>query len=78
MKIRGALRRGIAVIKMRGSQHENEIREFEIGSNGLVVGQPLENVQNVILGIPQRLELAEYSQLKDLFTEDLGTSGQVS
>ena len=70
VEIRGSLRRGIAVIKMRGSQHEKEIREFEIGSNGLIVGQPLENVQNVILGVPQRIEPAEYSQLKDLFTEE--------
>jgi KaiC/GvpD/RAD55 family RecA-like ATPase len=30
-------RRAIRVVKMRGSDHEREVREFEIGSNGVRV-----------------------------------------
>jgi circadian clock protein KaiC len=36
--IEGQLRKMITVIKMRGSKHSNDIREFEISSKGLKIG----------------------------------------
>ena len=47
----GELRRGLIVIKMRGSQHEKLIREFTISDAGMTIGQPFENLKgNVLLG----------------------------
>ena len=47
----GELRRGLIVIKMRGSQHEKLIREFTISDRGMTIGEPFENLRgNVLLG----------------------------
>lgn len=71
VEIRGALRRGLSIIKMRGSQHQKEIREFTIDGSGLHVGEPFQNVQNIILGIPHAQNASEREQLDGLF-EDSG------
>jgi circadian clock protein KaiC len=48
----GRVRRAISVIKKRSGSHENTIREFQIGSNGINVGPPLEEFQGVLRGVP--------------------------
>jgi len=67
VEINCQLRRGIAVIKMRGSQHEKEIREFTIDRAGLSIGRPFKNVQNIILGIPSSSGPDESDQLGEMF-----------
>lgn len=52
VEISGTMRRGIAVMKMRGSLHKKEIYEFSIDNKGLHIGEPFSNVQNIILGVP--------------------------
>jgi len=52
VEIGGDLRRGISVIKMRGSQHAKAIHEFTIDSDGMHIGKPFTNIQNIILGVP--------------------------
>ena len=49
----GRVRRAISVIKKRTSAHEDTIREFEIGSAGISLGDPLVNFQGVLRGVPQ-------------------------
>jgi circadian clock protein KaiC len=48
----GRVRRAISVIKKRTGSHEDTIREFQIGSSGIVVGPPLEQFQGVLRGVP--------------------------
>jgi circadian clock protein KaiC len=48
----GRVRRAISVIKKRAGSHEDTIREFKIGSNGINVGPPLEEFQGVLRGVP--------------------------
>lgn len=48
----GRVRRAISVIKKRAGAHEDTIREFRIGSDGIKVGKPLEEFQGVLRGIP--------------------------
>ncbi|MCB0169081.1 MAG: circadian clock protein KaiC [Anaerolineae bacterium] len=67
VEVQGVMRRGIAVIKMRGSQHEKNVREFNIDGQGLHIGLPFKNVENIILGIPARTTLSEVDQLGDMF-----------
>ncbi len=67
VEIHGILRRGIAVIKMRGSQHEKQIREFTIDNEGLHIGEPFRNIQNIILGIPSSTAPSESEQLEGMF-----------
>ena len=49
----GRVRRAVSVIKKRTGAHENTIREFTIGNQGLNVGPPLEDFQGVLRGVPE-------------------------
>jgi len=51
----GSIRRAISVMKKRGGRHESTIREFQIGSSGIKVGQPLTDFQGVLRGVPTYL-----------------------
>ena len=49
---RGAVRRAISVVKKRTGAHEPTIREFQIGPDGLRVGEALTEFQGVLTGVP--------------------------
>lgn len=49
----GRVRRAISVIKKRTSAHEDTIREYRIGGQGITLGEPLTNFQGVLRGIPE-------------------------
>lgn len=46
----GEMRRGITVLKMRGSQHDRSIREFTIDSHGMHVNEPFYGVSGILSG----------------------------
>jgi circadian clock protein KaiC len=48
----GRVRRAMSVIKKRTGPHEDTIREFRIGGDGLSVGDPLLDFQGVLRGVP--------------------------
>lgn len=48
----GRVRRAISAIKKRVGSHEHTIREFQITSKGLDVGEPLSEFQGVLRGVP--------------------------
>jgi len=48
----GHVRRAVSVMKKRVGAHEKTIREYHIGGNGLVIGEPLLNFQGVLRGVP--------------------------
>ncbi len=48
----GRVRRAISVMKKRGGGHEDTIREFRISGKGYSVGEPLDNFQGVLRGVP--------------------------
>ena len=54
----GRVRRAISVIKKRTSGHEDTIREYRIGSNGISLGDPLTNFQGVLRGVPEMLDVS--------------------
>jgi circadian clock protein KaiC len=49
---RGRVRRAISVMKKRTGQHESTIREYIVDRGGLRLGQPLEQFQGVLRGVP--------------------------
>jgi circadian clock protein KaiC len=49
----GQVRRAISIIKKRTGTHESTIREYRIGPSGLKIGQPLNEFQGVLRGVPQ-------------------------
>ncbi|HUF66048.1 MAG TPA: ATPase domain-containing protein [Gemmatimonadaceae bacterium] len=52
IEMKGELRRVMAVIKMRGSEHSHEFREYEVTTKGVVVGGPLSEYDGIITGVP--------------------------
>lgn len=48
----GRVKRAVSVIKKRTGWHEDAIREYRIGNNGLTLGVPLHTFQGVLRGIP--------------------------
>jgi circadian clock protein KaiC len=48
----GEVRQAISVIKTRTARHERTIREFQINSGGLLLGEPLRQFQGVLTGVP--------------------------
>jgi len=52
VEIEGELRRVMAVIKMRGSDHSHEFRAYEVTPKGVVVGGPLTEYDGIITGVP--------------------------
>lgn len=48
----GSMRQALSIIKKRSGNHERTIREISTGYGGIVVGQPLRNLQGVLTGIP--------------------------
>ena len=48
----GRVRRAISVIKKRSGAHEDTIREYRIGKQGVTLGDPLQNFQGVLRGVP--------------------------
>jgi circadian clock protein KaiC len=52
VETRSALRRGIVVLRMRGSDHEHQIRELRFADGKLVVGAPFEGLGGILTGQP--------------------------
>ena len=52
-EVQGTVRKSMAVIKTRTSDHERTIREFDIDASGIRIGEPLAGVAGVLSGNPQ-------------------------
>lgn len=55
IEIESRLRRMLTVVKVRGSAHSNELREFEITEDGIVIREPLEPYEGLLSGRPTRV-----------------------
>jgi circadian clock protein KaiC len=55
----GEMKRGITVLKMRGSAHDKGIREFNIDQNGMHLGKRFRNVTGILAGTPTHVSPAE-------------------
>ena len=54
IEVDSRLRRVMAVVKVRGSMHSNELREYTIDDAGLVVGDRLDDQEGLLGGRPTR------------------------
>jgi len=52
IELEGELRRVMAVIKMRGSDHSHEFRTYEVTRKGVVLGPSLTEYDGIITGVP--------------------------
>ena len=63
----GEMRRGLTVLKMRGSMHDKDIREFTIDGKGMHIGRPFKNVIGILTGNPQHVPPGELERLSEMF-----------
>jgi len=52
IEIESRLKRVMAVVKVRGSAHSDELRQYEITSEGIVIGEPLTEFEGILAGRP--------------------------
>jgi circadian clock protein KaiC len=55
----GEMRRGLTVLKMRGSRHAKEICEFHIDGEGLHLGGPFRHISGILAGNPRHDESSD-------------------
>jgi circadian clock protein KaiC len=56
LELEGQLRRVLSIVKVRGSHHSKDLREYEIGPDGrLVVGEKLSMFEALLTGSPTRV-----------------------
>jgi circadian clock protein KaiC len=48
----GSVRRAVSVVKKRNGAHEKTIRELDLNSAGIVIGEPLNDFHGVLTGVP--------------------------
>src|SRR5665213_1586345 len=56
IEIESRLKRVIAVVKVRGSAHSDELRQFEITDDGIVIGKPVRDYEGLLGGHPAQTE----------------------
>jgi len=66
VEMHGEMRRGLTVIKLRGSWHEKEIREYNIDNNGMHVSEPFRGVESIMTGAARSVTQYEEEELKKL------------
>jgi circadian clock protein KaiC len=54
IEIESGIRRGIVVLKMRGSQHDRSLREYDITSSGIKVSTPFTEYEGLLTGSPRK------------------------
>jgi len=55
VEMESAVRKALLVLKMRGSDHDKGIRQFEITSRGLEVRSPFEGREGIMSGSPRQM-----------------------
>lgn len=52
VEVESQVKRAMSILKMRGTSHENDLREFSITSQGISVGEPFRHFRGVLSGLP--------------------------
>ncbi|MCK6547876.1 circadian clock protein KaiC [Myxococcota bacterium] len=70
VEMNGEMRRGITVLKMRGSTHDKNIREFFIDGTGMHIGRSFNNVSGILTGqLVVYQPPSELVRMQSMFTE---------
>jgi len=68
----GEMKRGLTVLKMRGSAHDKAIREFTIGKGGMQMGRPFRNVTGILSGAPVHVGPGDVERIWSQYDKDVG------
>jgi circadian clock protein KaiC len=70
----GDMKRGLTVLKMRGSWHDKAIREFTIGKGGMTMGRAFRNVTGILAGAPVHVSPADIERVWARFDSEKASS----
>jgi circadian clock protein KaiC len=74
VELHGEMRRGLAILKMRGTQHDKDIREYVIDNAGLHLKAPFRGIHGILTGTPTYMFSREREHLSDMFSATSETS----
>ena len=69
VELQGEMRRGLTVLKMRGTWHEKDIREYVIDNTGMHIREPFRGVHGILTGSPIYTYREERDRLGQMFDE---------
>lgn len=67
VEIYGEMRRGLTVLKMRGSMHDKDIREFTIDGQGMHIGKAFHGISGILSGNFTHIVPSEVDRISNLF-----------
>lgn len=74
VELHGEMRRGLTVLKMRGTSHDKGIREYMIDNQGLHVQAPFRGVHGILTGTPTYIFDDERARLSSMFEDSASTA----
>lgn len=74
VELMGEVRRGLAVLKMRGSWHDRCFREYEIDGYGMHLTTPFYDVVGILAGTPVRYSSTEEKRRDDILHQNVPES----
>jgi circadian clock protein KaiC len=65
VELAGQLRKVMVVVKMRRGEHSKDLRLYEVGPTGIVVGDALRDYRGIITGVPEARGAREAPQARE-------------
>jgi circadian clock protein KaiC len=62
VEIESSMHKALAILKLRGSDHSKELREFMITSQGIKVAAPFAQYEGIVTGAPRKLTTNGFMQ----------------
>ena len=54
VEVQSSLKKALTILKIRGSDHDKQLREFEITSEGIRIEAPFKDLEGLLTGTPRR------------------------
>jgi len=74
----GEMKRGLTVLKMRGSEHDKRIREFTIDGAGMHLGRAFRNVTGILAGAPVHVAPEDLERVWSEYDAHAGEAGRTN
>jgi len=63
VEIESSVRKALVILKMRGSDHDKQLRQFQITSAGIKIESAFSNYEGVMTGSPRRVASEKFTEL---------------
>src|SRR6266849_3101093 len=63
VEIESSMRKALVILKMRGSDHDKRLREFEITPAGIKIESAFTNYEGIISGSPRKVASEKFMDL---------------